>query len=97
MGWAAAHSPETVAAMSVGGQSRHFDRGPAPSGLPRSTDIARPARLVVPRTDSATVLNPLLTGSCLAGDQFSLSVSGFPALIGLISLAVLAEVKKGDT
>ena len=26
MGWAAAHSPETVAAMSVGGQSRHFDR-----------------------------------------------------------------------
>ena len=41
MGWAAAHSPETVAAMSVGGQSRHFDRGPAPSGLPRSTDIAK--------------------------------------------------------
>jgi hypothetical protein len=26
------------------GQSRHFDRGAAPSGLPRSTDIVRPPR-----------------------------------------------------
>ena len=35
------------------GQSRHFDRGPAPSGLPRSTDIVRPPRYVglVPITD----------------------------------------------
>ena len=28
--------------MSQKGQSRHFDRGPVPSGLPRSTDIVRP-------------------------------------------------------
>jgi hypothetical protein len=28
------------------GQSRHFDRVPVTSGLPRSTDINRPARLV---------------------------------------------------
>ena len=28
------------------GQSRHFGRGPAPSGLPRSTDIVRPPRHV---------------------------------------------------
>jgi hypothetical protein len=28
------------------GQSHHFDRGPAPSGLPRSTDIVRPPRHV---------------------------------------------------
>jgi hypothetical protein len=28
------------------GQSHHFDRGPAPSGLPRSTDIVRPPRYV---------------------------------------------------
>ena len=27
--------------MSEAGQSRHFERGPAPSGLPRSTDILR--------------------------------------------------------
>jgi hypothetical protein len=27
---------------SAPGQSRHFDRGAAPSGLPRSTDIVRP-------------------------------------------------------
>src|SRR4029077_2309316 len=34
-------------------QSRHFDRGPAPSGLPRSTDIVRPSRHVglVPKAD----------------------------------------------
>jgi hypothetical protein len=39
--------------VSTLGQSRHFDRGPAPSGLPRSTDIIRPARLVrlVPARD----------------------------------------------
>jgi hypothetical protein len=39
--------------MSVLGQSRHFDRGPAPSGLPRSTDIVRPPRHVglVPTPD----------------------------------------------
>jgi hypothetical protein len=28
------------------GQSRHFDRAPLTSGLPRSTDIVRPAQLV---------------------------------------------------
>jgi hypothetical protein len=39
--------------MSLTGQSRHFDRGPAPSGLPRSTDIVRPPRHVelVPDSD----------------------------------------------
>jgi len=35
-----------VRCNSPEGQSRHFDRGPAPSGLPRSTDIIRPARYV---------------------------------------------------
>jgi hypothetical protein len=30
--------------MSHLGHSRRFDRGPAPSGLPRSTDIVRPPR-----------------------------------------------------
>jgi IstB-like ATP binding protein len=30
--------------MSQMGQSRHFDREAAPSGLPRSTDIVRPPR-----------------------------------------------------
>jgi hypothetical protein len=34
MGRAAAHLAELVAAMSVGGQKRHFDRAPATSGLP---------------------------------------------------------------
>jgi len=39
--------------MSEAGQSRHFERGPAPSGLPRSTDIVRLPRHVglVPRAD----------------------------------------------
>jgi hypothetical protein len=41
---------ETTAAdlrsMSAMGQSRHFDLGPAPSDLPRSTDIVRPPRQV---------------------------------------------------
>jgi hypothetical protein len=39
--------------MSELGQSRHFDRGPAPSGLPRSTDIVRPPRHdgLVPNSD----------------------------------------------
>jgi hypothetical protein len=32
--------------MSVAGQSRHFGRRPAPSGLPRSKDIVRPPRHV---------------------------------------------------
>ena len=32
--------------MPASGQSRHFDRGPAPSGLPRSTDMIRPPRHV---------------------------------------------------
>ena len=32
--------------MSAVGQSRHFDRGPAPSGLPRSTDIVGASRHV---------------------------------------------------
>ena len=45
-----AHDAKRVR-MPVPGQSRHFDRGPAPSGLPRSTDIVRPPRHVglVPR------------------------------------------------
>ena len=39
--------------MSELGQSRHFDRGSAPSGLSRSTDIVRPPRYVglVPQAD----------------------------------------------
>jgi hypothetical protein len=39
--------------MSLLGQSRHFDRGPAASGLPRSTDIVRLPRHVsnVPTAD----------------------------------------------
>jgi hypothetical protein len=32
--------------MSARGQKRRFDCGPAASGLPQSTDIIRPARLV---------------------------------------------------
>jgi hypothetical protein len=32
--------------MSAMGQSRHFSRRPAASGLPRSTDIVRPPRNV---------------------------------------------------
>src|ERR1700676_4452121 len=34
------------ATKSLMGQSRRFDPEPATSGLPRSTDIVRPARLV---------------------------------------------------
>jgi hypothetical protein len=48
------------------GQSRHFDRGPAPSGLPRSTDIVRPPRHVglVPVAaieDEGTILYSIVT------------------------------------
>jgi hypothetical protein len=41
--------------MSHLGQSRRLDRGPATSGLPQITDIARPARLVrfVPQAEVA--------------------------------------------
>jgi hypothetical protein len=37
---------KTLRPMSVAGQSRHSDRGLATSGLPRTTDIIIPARLV---------------------------------------------------
>ena len=42
--------------MSANGSIAPFDRLPATSGLPRSTDINRPARMVrfVPETDSRT-------------------------------------------
>jgi hypothetical protein len=40
--------------MSEVGQSRHFGRWPTTSGLPQSTDIIRPARLVrfVPKAEA---------------------------------------------
>jgi hypothetical protein len=37
---------DETAPMTASGQSRHFDRVAAPSGLPRSTDIVRPPRHV---------------------------------------------------
>jgi hypothetical protein len=48
-GWSPAHTTP----KSARGQSRRFDHRPATSGLPRSTDIARPAGLVrfVPGSD----------------------------------------------
>src|SRR6202035_4794238 len=47
--------------MSAKGQSRHFDRGLAPSGPPRSTDIVSPPRHVelVPKPDSCSAANYL--------------------------------------
>jgi hypothetical protein len=44
--------------MSQLGQTLHFYRVPATSGLPLATDIARPARLVrfVPKTDMERAL-----------------------------------------
>ena len=44
--------------MPAMGQSRRFDPLPATSGLPRTTDIIRPARLVrnVPTGDIARAL-----------------------------------------
>jgi len=41
--------------MLTWGQSRYFDRGQAPSGLPRSSDVIRPPRHVglVPKADMA--------------------------------------------
>jgi hypothetical protein len=60
------------------GQSRHFDRGPAPSGLSRSTDIVRPARYVG--------LVPVATKSDghhhLFGRGLTLTVDLGPALYG---------------
>jgi hypothetical protein len=43
--------------MSVPGQSRQFGQVPATSGLPRTTDIIRPAQYVsmVPMADLANV------------------------------------------
>jgi hypothetical protein len=43
--------------MSQLGQKRRFGRQPTTSGLPRSTDIVRPARLVrfVPTTEVIAV------------------------------------------
>src|SRR4029077_9696357 len=60
--------------MSESGQSRHFDRGPAPSGLPRSTDIVRPPRHVglVPRRDMGGDLHLVsarLTGGIVGPDS----------------------------
>jgi hypothetical protein len=48
--WIAGHA---ITSRVGSGQSRRFDSQPATSGLPRSTDIARPAGLVrfVPVTD----------------------------------------------
>jgi hypothetical protein len=45
--------------MSEVGHSRHFDRLPTTSGLPRSTDIIGPAPLVrfVPEADMSICLN----------------------------------------
>ena len=43
---ATVHSSISELSMSALGQSRRFDPLPATSGLPRSTDIVRPARLV---------------------------------------------------
>ena len=53
-----------VDASSAPGQSHHFDRGPAPSGLPRSTDIFQtaPACRVGARSGHALVLK---LGACL--------------------------------
>ena len=50
--------------MSEVGQTRRFDGGPATSGLPPSTDIARPARHVskVPNPDIAAKQKPPITG-----------------------------------
>jgi len=47
---------------SVPGQSRRFSGRPATSGLPRTTDVIRPARLVrlVPKADSSTAANSVL-------------------------------------
>ena len=56
--------------MSAKGQSRHFDCGPAPSGLPQRTDIVRLRWLVrfVPQADSCTAAI-----DSLAGQQDSVS------------------------
>jgi hypothetical protein len=60
--------PVVFVFISELGQSRHFDRGPAPSGMTRSTDIVRPPRHVglVPVAaieDDGTILYSILTRS----------------------------------
>src|SRR5713101_3530233 len=67
------------------------------SGPPPKSRRARRHVSKVPRTDSATVLNLLLTGSSFAVRSVLAIDDRLPALIGLVSLAVLAEVKKGHT
>jgi hypothetical protein len=49
--------------ISQMGQSRHFDRGSATSGLPLGTDIVRPPRHVgeVPQPNSCNAANSTLT------------------------------------
>src|SRR5216684_1720334 len=70
----------------------HHFRSPPPKSRRARRHVSK-----VPRTDSATVLNLLLTGSSFAVRSVLAIGDRLPALIGLVSLAVLAEVKKGDT
>jgi hypothetical protein len=80
--------------MSQMGQKRKWPRYNGMSVVPSRADIVRPSRHVrfVPRTDSATdsatVLNLLLTGSCFAGRSVLAIGDWLAALIGLASLAV---------
>src|ERR1700738_3872204 len=61
-------------ATSPMGQKRRFDPQPLTSGLPQSTDIARPARLVrfVPQADPTTRLASL---GILAGLESRIALS----------------------
>jgi hypothetical protein len=55
--------------MAVLGQSRHSDRGPPTSGLPRTADIIRASRNVsnVPTTDMCSAVKSVVAvGTCVS-------------------------------
>jgi hypothetical protein len=60
---------DSIQFPSASGHSRRFDPPPATSGLPRSTDIARPVRLVrlVPQAD----ITPIVRGKFRNHTSFS--------------------------
>jgi hypothetical protein len=74
--------------MSQLGQTRHFDRAPLTSGLPRSTDVVRPIRLVrfMPKPDVALFDH-------LVGEQLHLIGNGQSE--GLGSFQIYHEFKFG--